>query len=120
MRSLLPKELPPFLPQMFKLDLIELLDPIPNVQETQEKEEHVKRYQGEEFPLGHNGIDSVSAHQDAGLIPGPAQLGWRIWPCCSCNIVCSYISDLIPGPGTLYAAGWPKRRAYHRETIKCV
>ena len=34
----------------------------------------------------------------------------RIQCCHSCGIGCNYGSDLIPGPGTPYATGCPKRK----------
>ena len=35
--------------------------------------------------------------------------GLRIQCCCSCGLGCNYSSDLIPGWGTPYAAGRPKK-----------
>ena len=43
--------------------------------------------------------------------PSPAQHDeLRIWRCCSCGLGCKYGSDLIPGLGTPYATGRPKKR----------
>ena len=49
----------------------------------------------QEFPLWHNGIGSIWGALDAGSVPGPAQL---------------IRSQLQPGSGTPYAAGWPKKK----------
>ena len=35
--------------------------------------------------------------------------GLKIWHCHSCGIHCNCSSDLIPGLGTLYATGQPKK-----------
>ena len=48
--------------------------------------------------------------KDAGLIPGPAQLVKDIRIRCSANCGIDTVWDSVPGPGTLYASGWPKRK----------
>ena len=42
--------------------------------------------------------------------------GLRIWCCHSCGISHNCSSDLIPGPGTSYAAGWPKKKGGEQST----
>ena len=37
-------------------------------------------------------------------------IGLRIWHCCSCGVSHNFCSDLIPGPGTPYATGQPKKK----------
>ena len=54
-----------------------------------------------EFPLGHNGIGGVLGALGCRFDPQP-RLGILY-----CH---SFSSDLIPGPGTPYAMGWPKRK----------
>ena len=36
--------------------------------------------------------------------------GLRIWHCCTCGLGHNFGSDLIPGLGTPYASGQPKKR----------
>ena len=52
---------------------------------------------------GTTGIGSALGVLDVGLIPVPHS-GLRIQCCCSC------VLDLIPGLGTPYAAGQPKKK----------
>ena len=50
--------------------------------------------------LGSPGMQVQSPAQHSGL---------RIWRCGSCSLGCNDGSDLIPGPGTPYAVGQPKK-----------
>ena len=61
------------------------------------------------FPLGETGLAVSLEHWDTGLIPSPAQ--WlRTSTATGCCVGCSCSSDMIPGPGTPYATGWPKKK----------
>ena len=42
----------------------------------------------------------------------------RIWHCCSCGIGCNNGLDPIPGPGTPYASGQPKKREKKKKNFK--
>ena len=58
---------------------------------------------------GTAGSVAFGEHWNAGLIPGPVQCVKdpvlpHLWLSHSCA------SDLIPGPGTPYAEGWPKKK----------
>ena len=54
---------------------------------------------------------------NAGMqVPYSAQRsGLRTWHCHSCSLGCNRGSDLIPGLGTPYAAGWPKKRKERKK-----
>ena len=43
--------------------------------------------------------------------------GLRIPYCHSRGIDCNCVSDLIPGPGTLYATGWPKKKKNENKNL---
>ena len=74
-----------------------------------------------QFPLWHNGIGGVPAclgagliPSSAGLIPSSAQFD-SLWVkessvATATWIGCNFGLDLIPAPGTPYAAGWPKKK----------
>ena len=54
---------------------------------------------------------------DTGSVPSPAQ--WvkdHHWG--SCGLDCSYGSNLIPGLGTPYALGWPKKKKKKKKKEK--
>ena len=71
-----------------------------------------KESENTEFPLWHNGISVSGEFWDAGLIPCPAQWIWHQ------GVGCNYGSDLIPGPGTPYAARQKKRKERREERRK--
>ena len=52
-------------------------------------------------------------------VRSPAQhSGLRIWRCCSLGLGRDCSSDLIPGPGTPYAAGWPNMKKIKKRRKK--
>lgn len=51
--------------------------------------------------LGNNGVQVLSLARHSGL---------RIWHCHTCGFGHNCGSDLIPGPGTPYTMGWPKKK----------
>ena len=61
-----------------------------------------------EFLLWCNAISSISGTLGCRLEPWHS--GLRIWQCCNCGVGCNCGSDLIPGPGTPYAAGWQTKQ----------
>ena len=59
--------------------------------------------------LGSTGTQGPSLAKPSGL---------RI-PCChSCSISCNCGLDPIPGPGTPYAEGWPKKKKNNKKFFK--
>ena len=56
--------------------------------------------------LGSTGMQTGSLAQQSGL---------RIHHCRRCNLGRSCRWDLIPGPGTPYAIGWPKKTQMHKS-----
>ena len=70
---------------------------------------NLKKWHGE-FPLWPKGIGGVSAVPGCRFDPRPSTVGKKIRHCCSCSIGHNCSSDLIPGPGTPYAVGWPKKK----------
>ena len=65
---------------------------------------------------GTVGLEATWEHWDAGSIPGPAHLvkdlAWpQLWLPRNCGL------DLIPGLGTPYAAGWPKRKEKEKNAL---
>ena len=59
---------------------------------------------------GTTGSTASLAHWGADSIPADPAQWLRIWHCCSCGLDHNCSLDLIPGPGTLYASGWPKMK----------
>ena len=55
------------------------------------------------------GLAASLQHQDAGLIPAQHS-GIKDLASPSCGRGYKYGSDLIPGSGTPYASGWPKKK----------
>ena len=53
--------------------------------------------------------------QDESLIAGRVQWVKRTQHCCSCSLGHNCISDLIPGPGTPCAVGWPRKKIKKEE-----
>jgi len=62
-----------------------------------------------EFPLWRNMMGGILQHLDIGSIPSPAHWVKAFWCCCSCGPGHSCGWDLILGPRTPYAKGWPKK-----------
>ena len=61
------------------------------------------------FCCGAVGLVASWERWNAGSIPGLAQ--WvKDLTCCSCSLGHNCSSDLIPGPGTPYASGQPKKK----------
>ena len=58
--------------------------------------------------LGNTGIQVQSLAQHSGL---------RMWRCCSCGIGRNCSFDVIPGPGTPYGVGQPKKGEKNDITI---
>ena len=68
-----------------------------------------------EFPLGLNGIGSISAAAGRRFDLQSGTMGQRIQGCHSCGISRNCGSDLIPVLETPYAEGWPKKRGERKE-----
>ena len=63
----------------------------------------------QEFLCGRMGL--VASWEPCMQVRSPTQYGGlRIQCCLSCNVGGSYGLDLIPGPGTPYAVGQPKKK----------
>jgi len=77
------------------------------------KNDAQKRKQGE-FPLWHNGIVSILGALEHRFDPWCGS-GLRIYCCRSCGLGGNCSSDLIPGPRTPYAKGWPKRKTKGKQ-----
>ena len=63
-----------------------------------------------EFPLWHIRIGGVLGGAGMQVLSPACHSGLQMWHCCSYDLGRDCSSDLIPGQGTPYAAGWPKMK----------
>lgn len=61
-------------------------------------------------PLWLSGIGGVFGVVRLRFDPLAWHSGSSIWLCSSCSLGHSFGSNLIPGPGTPSAVGWPKKK----------
>ena len=73
-----------------------------------------------EFLVWHKRIDGVSAVVRTQVWSPAWHSGLRIQHCCSSTAGHSCDSDLIPGPGSPYATGWPKKTKKKINLYPCL
>ena len=90
-----------------------------------QKNEFLKITKQPDWKMGRRGVPIVGQWDPQHLCSARRQV-WslaqhsvlRIQHCCSCGTGCNYGSDLIPGSGTPYATGWPKKKKNWAEELK--